>query len=123
MTAVFPQVSLWRGNLQPGAESTALVGHVDHTPLPASTLDVERDKRGAVAEASHPEMQNLMLPINEPTVLLLYGGNLGLAADLFEKYPLSTDDQPVIEFETPRPLHPPAHSDKPQFLETRFADQ
>jgi spermidine synthase len=122
MTAVFPQVSLWRGNFQPGAEIAALVGHADHTPLPACTLDVESAKRHAVEGATHLDMQNLMLPINQQTILLFYGGNLGRAADLFGKYPLNTDDKPVIEFGTPRSLHQPADSGKPQFLETRFAD-
>jgi len=122
MISVFPQVSLWRGNFQPGAEIAAIVGHVDHTPLPASTLDVQSDKRDAVAGATHLDMQRLMLPINEQTILLFYGGNLTLAADLFEKYPLNTDDKPVIEFATPRSLHKPSDSEKPQFLETRFAN-
>lgn len=122
MMAVFPQVSLWRGNFQPGAEIAALVGHADLTPLPASTLDAEPAKRLAVAGASHLDMQKLMLPINEQTILLFYGGNLTRAADLFAAYPLNTDDRPVIEFGTPRSLHQPAGADRPQFLETRFCD-
>ncbi len=122
MISVFPQVSLWRGNFQPGAEIAALVGHADLTPLPASTLDAESDKRLAVEGATHLDMHSLMLPINEQTILFFYGGNLSRAADLFEKYPLNTDDKPVIEFGTPRSLHKPSSSGKPQFLETRFAD-
>jgi spermidine synthase len=121
MIIVFPQVSLWRGNFQPGAEIAALVGHADHTPLPASTLDAGNDKRLAVEGATHLDMQELMLPINEQTILFFYGGNLTRAAGLFEKYPLNTDDKPVIEFGTPRSLHQPAGADRPQFLETRFA--
>ena len=122
MLAVFPQVSLWRGNFQPGAEIAALVGHADLTPLPASTLDAERAKRLAVEGASHLDMQKLMLPINEQTILLFYGGNLTRAANLFTQYPLNTDDRPMIEFGTPRSLHQPAGADRPQFLETRFCD-
>lgn len=122
MISVFPQVSLWRGNFQPGAELAALVGHADHTPLPACSLDVESQKRDAVAGATHLDMQNLMLPINTQTILLFYGGNLSRAADLFDQYPLNTDDKPVIEFGTPRSLHQPPESGRPQFLETRFAD-
>ena len=63
MLAVFPQVSLWRGNFQPGAEVAAMVGHADHTPLPASTLDVGRAKQRAVEGATHLDMQDLMLPL------------------------------------------------------------
>jgi len=122
MLAVFPQVSLWRGNFQPGAEIAALVGHGDDTPLPACSLDVDEAKEQAVRGATHRDMQNLMLPINEETVLLFYAGNLTRAADLFERYPLNTDDHPVIEFGTPRSLHQPAGAGKPHFLEARFAD-
>ncbi len=122
MTSVFPQVSLWRGNFQAGAEIAALVGHVDLTPLPASNLDAKHDKQLAVEGATHLNMQELMLPINAETILLFYGGNVTRAADLFDKYPLNTDDKPVIEFGTPRFLHQPAGADRPQFLETRFAD-
>jgi spermidine synthase len=122
MIAVFPQVSLWRGNFQPGAEIAAMVGHADHAPLPACALDVGQDMRDAVAGAGHRDMHNLMLPINRQTVLLFYAGNLGLAADFFGGYPLNTDDKPVIEFGTPRSLHRPAEEGKPQFLQDRFAD-
>lgn len=122
MLDVFPQVSLWRGTFRPGSEIAALVGHEDATPLPASPPDDEDAKRQAVEGATHREMHELMLPINEETVLLFYGGNLTRAADLFERYPLNTDDMPVIEFGTPRSLHQPAGTGQPQFLETRFAD-
>ena len=122
MTTVFPQVSLWRGNFQPGAEIAALVGHVDDAPVPACTLDAEQDKRTAVEGATHLDINKLMLPINQQTVLLFYGGNLGLAADFFANHPLNTDDKPVIEFGTPRSLHRPAQEGKPQFLAGRFAD-
>lgn len=122
MLDVFPQVSLWRGNFQPGAEIAALVGHADLTPVPACDLDVANDKRLAVQGATHRDMQDLLLPINAQTVLLFYGGNLTRAADLFESYPLNTDDRPVIEFGTPRSLHRPRSEGPPQFLEARFAD-
>lgn len=122
MLAAFPQVSLWRGTFQPGAEIAALVGHADATPIPACSLDADEAKRAAVAGATHRDMQEIMLPINEQTVLIFYAGNLTRAADLFEQYPLNTDDMPVIEFGTPRSLHQPARVGKPQFLETRFAD-
>lgn len=122
MTSAFPHVSLWRGNFQPGAEIAALVGHADATPVPPSTLDMEREKRAAVEGATHFDMHRLQLPINEQTVLFFYGGNVGLAADLFADYPLNTDDRPVIEFGTPRSLHRPEGEGKPQFLQDRFAD-
>ncbi len=122
MLEAFPQVSLWRGNFQPGAEIAALVGHADATPLPACPLNDEDAKREAVEGATHHNIHELMLPVNEETVLLFYCGNVTRAANLFERYPLNTDDMPVIEFGTPRSLHQPAGTGKPQFLETRFAD-
>ena len=122
MLSVFPQVSLWRGNFQPGAEIAALVGHADFTPLPACTLDAEQDKREAVAGASHLDMHQLLLPTNQQTVLFFYGGNLSLAKDHFQKYPVNTDDRPIMEFGTPLSLHRRAEEGKPQFLEHRFAD-
>jgi spermidine synthase len=122
MLSAFPQVSLWRGNFQPGAEIAALVGHSDLTPLPASTLDAANAKHQAVEGATHIDMQDLMLPINAQTITLFYGGNLTKSVDLFEQYPLNTHDRPVIEFGTPRSLHQPSEAGRPQFLETRFAN-
>ena len=121
MLAVFPQVSLWRGNFQPGAEMAALVGHADESPLPACQLDTAADQRAAIEGATHLHMQELMLPINEQTILLFYGGNLTHAADEFAKYPLNTDDKPMIEFGTPRSLHRSAGEEKPHFVQERFA--
>ena len=115
MLAVFPQVSLWRGNFLPGAEIAALVGHADSAPLPAAAT-------GELPPPPSPDMQEFMLSINRETILLFYGGNVTRAADLFAKFPLNTDDRPVIEFGTPRSLHQPKGADRPQFLETRFAD-
>jgi spermidine synthase len=122
MLAVFPQVTLWRGNFQPGAEIAAIVGHADATPLPACSRDVTDEMRKAVEGATHRDMHDLMLPIDEQTVPLFYAGNLTRAADLFAHHPLNTDDMPVIEFGTPRSLHRPAGAPRPQFLESRFAD-
>jgi spermidine synthase len=121
MLAVFPQVSLWRGNFQPGAEMAALVGHADETPLQPCDLDVEDAKLEAVEGATHRDMHQLLLPINEQTALFFYGGNVTCAADEFRSYELNTDDRPVIEFGTPRSLHRPAGEGKPHFVQERFA--
>lgn len=122
LLSVFPQVSLWRGNFQPGAEMAALIGHQNSDPLPACTLEAEREKQRAVAGATHLNMQELMLPINAQTILLFYAGNLTLAADLFANHPLNTDDRPVIEFGTPRSLHRTKDQDRPHFVASKFAD-
>jgi len=122
MLTAFPQVSLWRGNFQPGAEMVALIGHHDATPIPASDLEVEREKYSAIAGATYRDMLNLMLPINPQTILFFYCGNLTLAKDLFDGFPLNTDDKPIIEFATPRSLHQSAESGKPHFVGGKFAD-
>ncbi len=121
MISVFPQVSLWRGNFQPGAEIAALVGHADLSPLPASNLDSEEDKRLAVEGATYLNMQELMLPINEETILYFYGGNITKSADLFSQFPLNTQDRPVIEYGTPRSLRQPSDAGHSKFLEARFS--
>jgi len=122
MLAVFPQVSLWRGNFQPGSEMAALVGHADLTPLAACSLDAEPSKREAVEGATPSDLFQLMLPTNEQTILFFYGGNLSGSKDFFEKYAINTDDRPVMEFGTPLSLHRRADEAKPQFLEKKFAD-
>jgi spermidine synthase len=122
MIEAFPQVTLWRGNFQPGAEIAAIVGHLDGSPIPASTLDVEFEKTRAVAGATHLDMQRLMLPINEQTIPLFYGGNLTLAREIFDRFPLNTDDRPVIEFGTPRSLHASEAGVRAHFVADRFAD-
>jgi spermidine synthase len=122
MLSVFPQVSLWRGNFQPGAEMVALIGHQDNNPMPPCTLNVERDKKIAVAGATHLNMQDLMLPINAQTILLFYCGNLTLAAELFADYPLNTDDKPIIEFGTPKSLYRTKDQGKAQFVGSKFTD-
>ena len=109
MLEVFPQVSLWRGNFQPGAEIAALVGHADARSLAGSEADISQAKREAVAGATHREMQQLLLPINQQTALLFYAGNVTRAADEFRHFPLNSDDHPVIEFGLPKSLHRPAH--------------
>jgi spermidine synthase len=121
MLDVFPQVSLWRGNFQPGAEIAAVVGHADKDALPASAPDDEEEKRRAVENATYIDLQRLLLPINQRTIPLFYGGNLTRCADLFAMYPLNTDDRPMIEFGTPRSLHQPSGAPRPHFVEGRFA--
>ncbi len=122
MIEAFPQVTLWRGNFQPGAEIAALVGHLDDSPILASDLDVALEKQRAVAGATHRDMQRLMLPMNEQNIPLFYGGNITLARKLFEEFPLNTDDRPVIEFGTPRSLHAETNGKRAQFLADRFAN-
>jgi spermidine synthase len=122
MLAVFPRVSLWRGNFQAGAEMAALVGHADLTPLAACELDAEQSKREAVAGKTHVDLHRLMLPTNEQTVLFFYCGNVSGARDHFERFAMNTDDRPVMEFGTPLSLHRRAEEAEPKFIGNKFAD-
>ncbi|MFY7817607.1 MAG: fused MFS/spermidine synthase [Akkermansiaceae bacterium] len=121
MLDVFPQVSLWRGNFQPGAEIAALVGHMDNQPLSASAGDVSAAKQNAVAGATHRDIHQLLLPVNQETALLFYAGNVTGSAEDFRHYPLNTDDRPVIEFGLPKSLHCAPHEGAPQMVQQRFA--
>lgn len=122
MLTAFDQVTLWRHNFQPGSEIVALVGHQDQSPLPSSDLDVKRDKQQAVAGASYMDMQSLLLPINEQTVLLFYCGNVSASQSLFESYPVNTDDRPIIEYKTPLSLHREKSDGQPHFVAEKFSD-
>jgi len=89
---VFPDATLWRGDFLPGGPIVALVGHTNEAPLDAATLNArERAWRGETNSSEGVE-----LPL-----LLYYGGNLGQARHLFTRYPLNTDDRPLIEFQAP----------------------
>lgn len=122
MIEAFPLATLWRGNFQPGAEMAALVGHQDDSPLTASSLDVRSDMHHAVAGATHHDIRRLMLPINAQTIPLFYAGNLTLARERFDRFPLNTDNHPVIEFGTPRSLHKTRDGTRAHFVTDRFAD-
>ncbi|MDA1138048.1 MAG: fused MFS/spermidine synthase [Planctomycetota bacterium] len=121
MLAVFEQVTLWRHNFQPGAEIIALFGHRDASPLPASIIDSSAEKRASVTGRSYLDLHHLMLPLNEQTILLFYCGNLTAAADLFARYPINTDDRPIIEYTTPRTLRQKSGDLPPTFVGPRLA--
>jgi spermidine synthase len=121
MLQAFDQVTLWRHNFQPGSEIVALVGHRNQSPLPACDLDVKNDKQQAVQGAEYTDIQNLFLPMNEQTILLFYCGNVSASRNLFESYPVNTDDRPVIEYKTPRSLHRKKSEGTPHFVAEKFS--
>jgi spermidine synthase len=102
MIEVFDQVSMWRHNFQPGDEVVALIGHQKGHPLPASDIDRRADKLYAVSGKDHRDLMRLNLPLDPQTILFFYGGNLTAARELFEHYPINTDDRPIIEYQAPR---------------------
>lgn len=124
MLEVFDQVTLWRNNFQPGAEIVALVGHKGNPKLSASELQMDRAKIASVYGKNWRHVPDLLLPCNEKTIPLFYCGNMAASKELFDDYPINTDDRPVIEYVAPRSLHKDRGPGKmpPTFVGPRFAD-
>ena len=121
MLEVFDHVSLWRTNFQPGHEVVALAGHKGGAPLPGSDIDSSAAKRQAVAGKSFRDLGRLALPFNSQTILFFYSGNVSAAADLFDDYPVNTDNRPVIEYMAPRTYRSKSDTSVPWFVGPRLA--
>lgn len=121
MLEEFDQVSLWRNNFQPGDEVVAFMGHTDLAPLPASEIDSRTDKLAAVEGKTYFDLRNLALPFNPKTILLFYCGNLTVARELFEDFPVNRDDKPLIEYMAPRTYRRKTDSPLPWFIGPRIA--
>jgi spermidine synthase len=122
MIEVFDQVSMWRRNFQPGSEVVALIGHRKGQDVPASLIDSRADKLYAVSGKSYYDLMRLNLPLDPKTILFFYGGNLTAARELFEAYPVNTDDRPVIEYQAPRSYRNQNARETPWFVGAPFAD-
>ncbi|MFU8847500.1 MAG: spermidine synthase [Opitutales bacterium] len=121
MLEAFPSVTLWRNHFHPHNEVVALVGHIDDTPIPPSTLDSSQEQLWAVQGARALDLPRVILPVNEKTISLFYAGNLSGSRQHFTKFPLNTDDRPVIEFGTPRSLRAEQKDGRPHFVGEKFA--
>jgi len=121
MLEVFDQVTLWRNNFQPGEEVIAMAGHRDAVPLAATDLDSRADKQIAVAGKGVRDLANLSLPLNPQTILFFYGGNLTAARELFDGYPINTDDKPLIEYMAPRTYRNRKETAIPWYVGPRIA--
>lgn len=95
LAAVFPQVTLWRGNYSPELPIVALVGRPDDVPLDQLALarNVGRlGTHGLGNDAAGPDHM----------AGLFYAGNLVAARRDMEREPLNRDDRPVIEYLSPK---------------------
>lgn len=107
MTEVFPQVTLWRGAIAPGWETAALIGHRRETPLDPQALARRLERSGEIeigtppGESSEPAAEPAVKRFTVQDLMLQYCGNLSAARSLVERYPVNTDDRPVIEYEAP----------------------
>jgi len=102
MLEAFGQVTMWRNHFTPGHESIALIGQVEPAPIPAAA-PLEREAMLQAArlldwQSAKPEM----VKAGPSNITFYYAGNLTEAPDLFDDYPINTDDRPLIEYQTPR---------------------
>jgi len=95
MMEVFPQVTLWRGIMAPGLETALLVGHKEAHPL---ELDVVARRMSESPKASLWEKRDAPSSTMFRELLVRYCGNLTASSSLWDRYPINTDDRPVIEY-------------------------
>ncbi|MCC5971638.1 MAG: fused MFS/spermidine synthase [Pararhodobacter sp.] len=91
MSQVFPEVTLWRGDLYPERSILALVGRNDAAPLDPATLAAQWR-----AMTGEDTAEDVLID----RALKFYAGNA--ASDLFAQAPVNTDDHPLIEYLAPR---------------------
>ena len=105
MAAVFPQVTLWRGDFSPSRPIVALIARADDAPLDHAALSrnvAALAGRGASTGAPADGAPG------EHMAGLFYAGNLTRAGALLAGVPVNTEDRPVIEFLAPRSASDPA---------------
>ena len=94
MLEVFPEITVWRGDLSVANPTLALVGRLD--PAPLDSAMVMRRLR----EVADPHLLVGRGP-GAGRLLWAYAGNLGAARARFADAPLNTDDHPRIEYLAP----------------------
>jgi spermidine synthase len=107
LLAVFPQVSLWRGDFYPDRPIVGLVGQSSVSPLDLGRLSQRLQQL--------PAWGRDPLLASPRGLMMLYIGDLTAVADLFAAAPLNTDEWPVIEFLAPRLTRVTAAGDKDWF--------
>lgn len=93
MLAVFPQVTLWRGDFLPKSPVVALIGEMAPRPLDPERVAANFRARRRNDAVSRQAVMAL--------TMIFYGGNLSAARAAFEPYALNRDDMPLIEYSTP----------------------
>lgn len=126
MMQAFPQVTLWRGNFVPNKPIIALIAQDDIVALSGDELvrnvqaldgdggqksvelliDALVSVKGYPALTLDPESRDFLLQIlptlKETVPFTFYAGNITQNADLFQEFPINTDDKPIIEFLSPK---------------------
>lgn len=86
MVAVFPQVTLWRGDFLPKKPIVGLIGHAQTSPLSLDHLASATDR---------------VSQLKKVLTGIFYAGNLTKSAALFTDVALNTDDHPLVEYLAP----------------------
>ena len=93
MAEVFPQVTLWRGDFDPGRPIAALIGHAEAGPLDVAAL-VEGFHRRKGDDGA--DRRTVMA-----TTAMFYAGNVSADRKRYAGHHANTDDWPVIEYSAP----------------------
>jgi spermidine synthase len=91
MAQVFPELTLWRGDLYPERSILALIGRMEAQPLDPVTLAAQWRAMTGDTEADDVLIDR---------ALKFYAGNA--ASGLFADAPINSDDRPLIEYLAPR---------------------
>lgn len=113
MLQVFDQVSLIRCDFESFNEIVAFVGHKNNTPLPRCDIDDSQIKTKFLRSNGKDDIYSTL---NPQTALIYYAGNISEAKDKFEKYPINTDDKPIIEYMSPRQYRNTGEDKTPWFV-------
>jgi len=93
MAAVFPQVTLWRGDFNARRPILALVGHLEVAPLhPAATI-IESSRADLARYTADGDA--------EVPLITYYLGSLSDTTTFIQDLPVSTEDRPWIDFLAP----------------------
>ncbi|MDX1680124.1 MAG: fused MFS/spermidine synthase [Akkermansiaceae bacterium] len=98
---VFGEVTMWRNNFDPGHEKVALICKVRPSPVPVPPAADLKEMRTELRGLDWQYFSSEGIKVKAEFTPFFYAGNLAGARELFESYPLNTDDHPVIEFQTP----------------------
>lgn len=112
MLEAFGEVTMWRNNFQPGMEKVALIGRQTSSPVPVTPAGKKDAMIAAVQGLSWQATSPDMFRVAAQSIPFLYAGNLTQAAELFNDYPINTDDHPVIEYQTPITFRKVAENDE-----------
>lgn len=123
MLSVFDQVTMWQIKFIAGNEIVAMIGHNSKKPIHSANIDISEYKSMVIAGKNWQDAGQLPIYITKGTVPLLYCGNVTASEKLFEKYPINTDNRPLIEYESPYSLRKKSRDNMPiNFVGPRFAD-